>query len=91
VATKKSDVYNFSVLLLELLTGRNATCTNTSRRLTATVCPMLHDGKVAKLVDPCLRCEYKAEEATTVAVLALRCVKDSLALRPSMVEVVREF
>jgi hypothetical protein len=52
---------------------------------------MLHDGKVAKLVDPCLRCEYKAEEATTVAVLALRCVKDSLALRPSMVEVVREF
>jgi serine/threonine protein kinase len=91
VATKKSDVYSFGVLLLELLTGRDATCADTGRRLTATVCPTLHDGKVAELVDTCLRSEYDAEEAATVATLALRCVNDNPALRPSMAEVVREF
>ncbi|KAK3158597.1 hypothetical protein QOZ80_2AG0139190 [Eleusine coracana subsp. coracana] len=91
VATKKSDVYSFGVLLLELLTGRKAFCSDTGRRLTATVCSALEEGDLAGVVDPRLRHEYDAEEAATVAALASRCVSDSPGLRPSMAEVVREF
>ncbi|TVU02419.1 hypothetical protein EJB05_52100, partial [Eragrostis curvula] len=90
VATKKSDVYSFGVLLLELLTGRNAICADTGRRLTATVCPTLDEGKVADVVDSRLGHEYDAEEAATMAALALQCVSDSPGVRPSMAEVVRE-
>jgi hypothetical protein len=55
------------------------------------VCPTLEEGNVADVVDPGLRGEYDAEDAATVAALALRCVNNSPGLRPSMADVVREF
>ena len=88
--TEKSDVYSYGVLLLELLTGREAICADTGCRLTAAVGPTLSEGKVADVVDRRLGDEYDAHEAATVAALALRCVKDGPGLRPSMAEVVRE-
>ncbi|KAF8768777.1 hypothetical protein HU200_007337 [Digitaria exilis] len=90
VATKKSDVYSYGVLLLELITGREAICADTGRRLAATVGPTLSEGKVADVVDRRLGGGYDAHEAETVAALALRCVSESPGLRPSMAEVVRE-
>ncbi|OEL28886.1 putative receptor-like protein kinase [Dichanthelium oligosanthes] len=90
VATKKSDVYSYGVLLLELLTGREAICADTGRRLTAAVGPTLSEGEVADVVDRMLGDDYDAHEAATVAALALRCVSDGPGLRPSMAEVVRE-
>uniref|UniRef100_A0A0A9D159 Salt tolerance receptor-like cytoplasmic kinase 1 n=1 Tax=Arundo donax TaxID=35708 RepID=A0A0A9D159_ARUDO len=90
VATKKIDVYSFGVLLLELLTGRKAICADTGCRLTAAVGPALSEGKIADVVDRRLGDEYDAEEAATVAALALRCVSEGPGLRPSMTEVVRE-
>ncbi|TVU29020.1 hypothetical protein EJB05_20562, partial [Eragrostis curvula] len=47
-------------------------------------------GKVADVVDTRLGHEYDAEEAATMAALALQCVSDSPGVRPSMAEVVRE-
>ncbi|RCV07545.1 hypothetical protein SETIT_1G253500v2 [Setaria italica] len=90
VATKKSDVYSYGVLLLELLTGREAICADTGCRLAAAVGPTLTEGKVADVVDRRLGDEYDTHEAATVAALALRCVSDGHGLRPSMAEVVRE-
>jgi len=90
VATKKSDVYSYGVLLLELLTGREAICADTGCRLTAAVGPTLSEGKVADVMDRRLVDEYDAHETATAAALALRCVSDGPGLRPSMAEVVRE-
>ena len=89
VATKKSDVYSFGVLLLELLTGKEAVCRETGHRLTAAVGPMLRDGEVSDVLDQRLGAEYDAAEATAVAELAMQCVSDDPALRPSMADVVR--
>jgi serine/threonine protein kinase len=88
VANKESDVYSFGVLLLELVTGKEAVCRETGRRLTAAVGPTVSEGKVADVVDRRLGGEYDAAEATVVADLAMRCVSDSPALRPSMADVV---
>ncbi|XP_062221051.1 salt tolerance receptor-like cytoplasmic kinase 1 [Phragmites australis] len=90
VATKNSDVYSFGVLLLELVTGREAICADTGCRLTAAVGPTVSEGKVTDVVDRRLGDKYDAEEAATVAALALRCISDGPGLRPSMAEVVRE-
>ncbi|CAO2039885.1 unnamed protein product [Urochloa humidicola] len=90
VATKKSDVYSYGVLLLELITGREAICAATGRRLTDAVGPALGERKVADVVDRRLGGEYDAQEAATVAALALQCVSEGPGLRPSMAEVVRE-
>ncbi|RLM64571.1 putative receptor-like protein kinase [Panicum miliaceum] len=89
VATKKSDVYSFGVLLLELLTGEEAVCRETGHRLTAAVGPKLSDGKVSDVLDQRLGAEYDAAEAAAVAELAMQCVGDNPALRPSMADVVR--
>ncbi|CAN6252547.1 unnamed protein product [Urochloa humidicola] len=90
VATKKSDVYSYGVLLLELITRREAICAATGRRLTDAVGPALGEGRVADVVDRRLGGEYDAQEAATVAALALQCVSEGPGLRPSMAEVVRE-
>uniref|UniRef100_A0A0D9W7P7 Salt tolerance receptor-like cytoplasmic kinase 1 n=1 Tax=Leersia perrieri TaxID=77586 RepID=A0A0D9W7P7_9ORYZ len=89
VATKKTDVYSFGVLLLELLTGKEAVCGETGRRLTAVVGPTLEEGDVTEVVDRRLRGEHDATEAAVMAELAMQCVSDSPGLRPSIADVVR--
>ncbi|KAM0926491.1 hypothetical protein ACQ4PT_003545 [Festuca glaucescens] len=89
VLTRKSDVYSFGVLLLELLTGTQPF--HDGRLLTSAVVPMIKAGSrdVNKLVDQRLGCQFDAAEAAAVATLAVACVGENPALRPSMADVVR--
>ncbi|XP_008791632.1 salt tolerance receptor-like cytoplasmic kinase 1 [Phoenix dactylifera] len=89
--SKKNDVYSFGVLLLELISGIEAFCSEREQLLTAVMGPALRDtGRGAgAMADPRLNGEYDLEEVAGMAALAALCVGENPSLRPSMAEVLR--
>ncbi|EHA8590365.1 salt tolerance receptor-like cytoplasmic kinase 1 [Cocos nucifera] len=89
--SKKNDVYSFGVLLLELISGIEAFCSEREQLLTAMMGPALRDtgSGVGEMVDPGLNGEYDFDEVAAMAALAALCVGENPSLRPSMAEVLR--
>lgn len=85
----KSDVFSFGILLLEIISGRNAIDVNYSPpSVVDWAVPTIRSGDYAGICDP--RIGYPDDETAVLqlAVLAARCVKSSTAKRPTMGEVV---
>lgn len=86
----KSDVYSFGVLLLEIISGRR----NTSFRLTEFSSLIGHawhlwnEEKGMELIDPSIRDSCSQDEVLRCIHLAILCVQDSAAQRPTMSSVV---
>ncbi|XP_061347363.1 cold-responsive protein kinase 1-like isoform X2 [Gastrolobium bilobum] len=85
--TRKSDIYSFGVLLLEIVSGRP----NTNRRLPVEEQYLLtrawdlyERGNLERLVDPFLDGDFNVEEAVKFCKISLLCTQDSPQLRPSM-------
>ncbi|KAH0886801.1 LOW QUALITY PROTEIN: hypothetical protein HID58_062897 [Brassica napus] len=92
VLTRKSEVYSFGVVLLELLTGRKPvdhTLPHGQQSLVRWAIPKLSKDKVKECVDARLLGEYPHKAVTKLAVLAAICVKDEAKLRPDMSNVVK--
>lgn len=87
--TEKADVYSFGVLVLEIVCGRkNIAYMEESGSLLQTVWKLYQTGNLAESVDPCLKDDFPAKEASKVLQVGLLCTQASAALRPSMEEVV---
>ncbi|KAI5657408.1 hypothetical protein M9H77_26201 [Catharanthus roseus] len=99
IASKKNDVYSFGVIVLELITGLEAFCSESGERLTSIAGPMLKDeSKVVEMMDPRLKLVddddrvfgfgFDLEEVVAMASLAAMCLSDSATIRPSASDIV---
>ncbi|XP_022739591.1 cysteine-rich receptor-like protein kinase 42 [Durio zibethinus] len=88
--TEKVDVYSFGVLVLEIVCGkRNTTFTKDSGSLLQTVWTLYRSNRLPEAIDPCMRDDFSAKEAPNVLQIGLLCTQASVALRPSMAQVVQ--
>ncbi|XP_047076535.1 protein LYK5-like [Lolium rigidum] len=94
--TPKLDVFAFGVILLELLSGKEATFDGGDKRGETLLWESAEGlvvqgedarGKVREFMDPRLHGDYPLDLAVAVASLALRCVAREPRGRPSMDEV----
>ncbi|XP_057427197.1 serine/threonine-protein kinase-like protein At1g28390 [Lotus japonicus] len=85
----KSDVFSFGILLLEIISGRNAIDVNFSPpSVVDWAVPLIRRGDFDGICDRRIGTPSDLVVTRQVAVLAARCVRSSAERRPAMVEVV---
>jgi len=87
--TSKVDVYSYGVVMLEIITGKNAGKIDLvmwARKIRKRA--MSVESWAKAMADPRLEGEYKEEEMKTLAEIALQCVEDAKDARPTMSQVV---
>ncbi|KAB2014814.1 hypothetical protein ES319_D09G253500v1 [Gossypium barbadense] len=87
IVDEKTDVYAFGVLLLELITGRQA-IDNSHQSIVTWAKPLIRENKMDELVDPTLVDAYDSDELHRIAATASICVHQTAANRPQMSQVV---
>ncbi|KAG0586936.1 hypothetical protein KC19_2G128900 [Ceratodon purpureus] len=89
--TQKSDIFDFGVVLLELITGRKKFDVTISPRqsLLQWASRRLSEDKLQQLVDPKLGSDYPAKAVAKMAAIAAHCIQYDPDLRPTMNIVVK--
>ncbi|KAF5177650.1 Kinase family protein [Thalictrum thalictroides] len=92
IASKKNDVYSFGVILLELITGMEAFCSEKEQLLTNVAGPLLRGGQHKVDLRPLMPAEdlshSEEEEVMTMASITALCLTQEPSLRPSMTDIV---
>ncbi|KAK4439150.1 Serine/threonine-protein kinase-like protein [Sesamum alatum] len=84
----KSDVFSFGILMLEIISGRNAIDVNYSPpSVVEWAVPEIKSGNITGICDPRIGPPEDAEALRLMAVLAARCVRSTAEKRPGMAEV----
>ncbi|OUZ99771.1 Protein kinase domain [Macleaya cordata] len=87
--TAKNDVFSFGILLLEILSGRNAIDVNYSPpSIVDWALPLIKQGEFISLYDPRIDLPDDLSVLRQLAILAARCVRSTAEKRPCMTEVV---
>ncbi|KAK2998192.1 hypothetical protein RJ639_023895 [Escallonia herrerae] len=85
----KSDVFSFGILMLEVISGRNAIDMNFSpASVVDWATPMIRSGEYAGICDPRIGPPEDATAVRQLAVLAAKCVRATAEKRPAMADVV---
>ncbi|KAK9089614.1 hypothetical protein Scep_028696 [Stephania cephalantha] len=83
----KSDVYSFGVILLEIVTGQKISTflePEHGEDLLSYAWRHWNEGKAMQLIDPTLRGTYSPSEVVRIIHIALLCVQENVADRPTM-------
>ncbi|XP_012487713.2 lysM domain receptor-like kinase 4, partial [Gossypium raimondii] len=95
LVSTKLDVYAFGVLLLEVITGKEATAfySDEHNNLSDRLSNMVENGKegLKHLIEPSMLENYPAELAVVVVQLINSCLKQNPTARPAMDEIVQSF
>ncbi|XP_002978913.2 G-type lectin S-receptor-like serine/threonine-protein kinase SD2-5 [Selaginella moellendorffii] len=94
IATKKCDVYSFGMVLLEIIGGRkNLEVSRMNSDLAwyfpAWVVNEVREGRLMEIVDERIRALVSEKAAAQMIRIALWCVQESAASRPTMPEIVQ--
>ncbi|KAL7237111.1 hypothetical protein ACSBR1_020223 [Camellia fascicularis] len=84
---EKTDVYSYGVVLLELITGKEAiqtSQTSTHESLVLWARSLLSCGLCERLIDPYLKEDYDKDEMKTMMIAARLCLLHSSSRRPTM-------
>lgn len=91
--TKKSDIYSFGVVLLELMSGKRSFDKNRpsgEHNLVEWAKPYLSNKrKISQVMDPRIEGQYSLREVWKAAHLASQCLSVDSKFRPNIDEVVR--
>ncbi|KAK9061443.1 hypothetical protein SSX86_018624 [Deinandra increscens subsp. villosa] len=92
--TEKSDIYSFGVILLELISGKEAISNESfginCRNIVQWAKSHIESGDIQGIIDPCLGEEYDIQSMWKLAEKALMCVQPHANTRPSMSEIIKE-
>ncbi|VVB11807.1 unnamed protein product [Arabis nemorensis] len=101
IASKKMDIYGFGVVVLELVSGKDAVSAERGEMLVHTAAPLIHEildsnadiveEKVRQFLDPRLSRDNSLdlEEVKTMLGVAAFCLRSPPSLRPSASQVVK--
>ncbi|EES12875.1 hypothetical protein BDA96_06G239200 [Sorghum bicolor] len=90
--TKKSDIYSYGVLLLEIVSGRcntNTRLPSEDQFLLERTWVLYEQGRLEEIVDIDIGDDLDVEEACRFLKIGLLCTQDAMARRPNMTNVFR--
>ena len=91
--TKKSDIYSFGIILLELLTGQQAvikTPSGYADHILRWISPKLESKDIQHIVDPRLQGMFKPDSTWKFVEIAMSCTLSNAIERPDIAQIVSE-